>query len=99
MEMTFLTSVDRARSSPPIQTGILRRIPVMSTLGFSGERYLLYCHADGSCSLKRNAAGTSTHHCTDFVAAINLAQDLKTAEQIRITVYDRTGKVLLQSFG
>jgi hypothetical protein len=70
----------------------------MSVQAFSGERYLVFCHLNGTCSLRREAEGATTHPCPDLPAAVNLAHDLKSTVHVHITVYDSTGKVMLQSF-
>jgi hypothetical protein len=48
--------------------------------------------------LRREAEGATTHPCPDLPAAVNLAHDLKSTVHVHITVYDSTGKVMLQSF-
>ncbi len=70
----------------------------MSARTFSGERYLVFCHLDGTCSLKRDAEGATNHPCPNLLAAVTLAHDLKSTTHVHITVYDSAGKVMLQSF-
>jgi hypothetical protein len=70
----------------------------MSTTGLACDRYLIYCHLDGSCSLKHDSPGARTHHCRSLVDTVRLANDLKTCAQMHLTVYDPVGKLLFRSF-
>jgi hypothetical protein len=69
----------------------------MSATGCTCEHFLIYCHVDGSCSLKQDSTGVGTHHCLDLLDAVALARDLKSCAQLHLTVYDPIGKILLQS--
>jgi hypothetical protein len=69
----------------------------MSTTALSCEHYLIYCHVDGSCSLKQDIADARTHQCANLIAAVALVRDLKTRTQMHLTIYDPVGKILMQS--
>ena len=62
------------------------------------ERYLLYCNADGTCSLKCEGDDGPSHPCVSLVDGVALAQDLKGDGRMQLTVFDPEGKVMLRSF-
>ena len=62
------------------------------------ERFLLYCNADGTCSLKREGDQSPPRPCENLVDGVAMAQDLKGDGRMQLTVFDPDGKVMLRSF-
>jgi hypothetical protein len=75
-----------------------QRISSMSIMEKSEGRFFLYCHPDGTCSLKRDGDDDPPRNCASLIEAVQLAHDLKGGSRMHMTVYDPAGKVLLQSF-